>query len=60
MTGYRVDTQRRITLPESEPGEVYDIEVIAPGVYRLRREGDKRTATGKAQIEGLEDCDEQG
>lgn len=57
MTGYRVDNQRRITLPESNPGEVYDVELLAPGVYRLRLEGQRSALqSGKAAIEGLEDA----
>lgn len=56
MNGYIVDTQRRITLPESNPGEIYDVELIAPGVYRLRREGvGQSVSNGKCAIEGLED-----
>lgn len=56
MTGYRVDSQRRIVLPEAIPGEVYDVEMPAPGVYRLRREGQRLSLPrGKAAIEGLED-----
>ncbi len=56
MTGYIVDNSRRVTLPESIPGEVYDVEMVAPGHYVAKRQGlDRRPRPGRAAIEGLED-----
>ena len=56
MTGYIVDNSRRVTLPEAIPGEVYDVEMVAPGHYVAKRQGDnRRPRSGRAAIEGLED-----
>ncbi len=32
-----VDNKKRITLKEARPGEVYDVEFIGGGHFRLRR-----------------------
>jgi hypothetical protein len=34
---YKVDNKKRITLPNSTPGEVYDVEYVGAGHYRLAR-----------------------
>jgi hypothetical protein len=37
MATYKVDNKRRLTLPNSQPGEVYDVEYRGAGSYRLTR-----------------------
>ena len=37
MPTYKVDNKRRLTLPNSNPGEVYDVEYRGAGSYRLTR-----------------------
>ena len=37
MQTYKVDNKRRLTLPNSNPGEVYDVEYRGAGSYRLTR-----------------------
>jgi hypothetical protein len=34
---YKIDNKKRITLPNSTPGEVYDVEYVGAGHYRLTR-----------------------
>ena len=34
---YKVDNKKRLTLPNSTPGEVYDVEYVGAGHYRLTR-----------------------
>jgi hypothetical protein len=34
---FKIDNRKRLTIPDSTPGEVYDVENLAPGQYRLTR-----------------------
>lgn len=37
MATYKIDNKRRLTIPGATPGEVYDVEHIGGGHYRLAR-----------------------
>lgn len=37
MAAYTIDNKRRITLKEARPGEVYDVEYIGGGHYKIAR-----------------------
>lgn len=37
MAAATVDNKKRITLKDARPGEVYDVEFIGGGHFRLRR-----------------------
>lgn len=69
MTAYKIDNKRRITLKEAKPGEIYDVQYIGGGHYKLARMTTEPEPTGREQfkcggcnleLEGEEDCPECG